>query len=59
VHLKKFESLSGALFCHSGGGDMGREAACIIVQYQMDNGRELLVRYLGDCSMSRECLGNV
>jgi hypothetical protein len=47
--LKKFESLSGAFFCHGGGAaDAGREffvivieAMCIIVQYQMDNGREL------------------
>jgi hypothetical protein len=48
AHLKKFESLSGALFRHGGGGDAGREffgivivAVCVIVQYQMDNGREL------------------
>jgi hypothetical protein len=48
--LKKFESLSGALFRHGGGGgDLGRElfgivieAMCIIVQYQMDNDRREL-----------------
>lgn len=48
ARLKKFESLSGALFRHGGGADAGREffgivivAVCVIVQYQMDNGREL------------------
>jgi hypothetical protein len=47
ARLKKFESLSGALFRHGGGADAGREffgitivAVCVIVQYQMDNGRE-------------------
>jgi hypothetical protein len=48
IRLKNFESLSGALFCHVGGGDTGREifgmvieAVCVIVQYHMDNGTEL------------------
>jgi hypothetical protein len=46
--LKTFACLSGAYFRHGGGGDEGREfmgmvveAMCVIVHYQMDNGRGL------------------
>ena len=46
--MKKFGVLSGQYFRHSGGGESGRdfygdviEAIVVILQYQMDNGREL------------------
>jgi hypothetical protein len=46
--MKKFAVLSGEYFRHGGGADKGREfygivieAVVVILQYQMDNGREL------------------
>jgi hypothetical protein len=48
ARLLGFAYMSGAFFRHGGGGDEGREfmgmvveAICVIVQYQMDNGRGL------------------
>jgi hypothetical protein len=48
--MKKFAVLSGEDVRHGGGADKGREfygivikAIVVILQYQMDNGRELWV----------------